>query len=75
MNFQLNSMAEKNLRKTTTKLPFCHIPGCFIAKAGSRRHRQCCSDGDDGRSGVAPVFFMDKAMPDDGRNCHVEEVF
>ena len=53
----------KTLQNTTTKLPFRHIPGCFIAKAGSRRCRQSCSDGDDGRSDVAPEFFMDEVMP------------
>ena len=46
-----------------------------MAEFGLRRRRQCCSDSDDGRSGVAPVFFMDKVMPDGGRNRHVEEVF
>jgi hypothetical protein len=30
---QLNSLAEKTLRNTTTNLPFCHIAGRLVAKS------------------------------------------
>jgi hypothetical protein len=40
VNFQLNSLAEKTLRNTTTNQPFCHIAGWFVAKSWVEKTRQ-----------------------------------